>query len=257
MIEVNKIYQGDCLDLLRTFPNECIDMILTDPPYNENYNYGEYNDFREDYYDFLEMVLIEIKRVLKDGGCIYLKHSSKQIDKVFPLLLKYFNFINLICWLNPSQGHPKLNYESSYEPIYFFSKGKINIFNKLAEQRPKPKGWWSTEYKDYVGLIGNVWFDIKSKKGGCVNKISDERSKENNYKLHPCSMPIELARRCIKFSSREGDIVLDCFIGSGTTAIACKQTNRKYIGIELIKKYIDIANKRLSQNTLSLLEEKK
>lgn len=252
-METNKIYQGDCLELMKQIEDNSIDLVVTDPPYNENYNYDGYKDFREDYYTFLEEVIIELKRVLKEGGSIYLKHSSKQIDKVFPLLLKHFNFVNLICWLNQSQGHPNLNYESSFEPIYFFSKGDVRVFNKLAEQRPKPKGWWATSYKDYVGLIGNVWFDIKARKGGCVNKMSEERSKDNNFKLHPCSMPIELARRCINFSSKEGDIVLDCFIGSGTTAVACKQTNRRFIGMELVEKYVNICRRRLSQQTLTKL----
>src|SRR3990167_4292356 len=103
----NKIFVGDCLEELKKLPDESIDLVLTDPPYNENYQYrnSDFKDKRNDYYEFLEKAFIELKRILKDNGSFYLKHSSRQIDKLIPLLNKHFIFRNLIIWISNSQAH--------------------------------------------------------------------------------------------------------------------------------------------------------
>ena len=187
---------------------------------------------------------MEIKRVLKYGSSIYLKHSSRQICNVLPLMNKHFIYKNLIIWISNSQAHPKENYDSYYEVIYLYSKGKTETFNKRAEFRAKPPNYWSGEGKEFIGLLTNCWYDIKKVLAGCLKKT--EGGSKNNLKLHPCSMPEALARRAIKVSSREGDIVLDPFMGSGTTAVACKMLNRKFIGFEIDPEYYKMARWRLA-----------
>lgn len=243
----NKIICGDALEVLRQIPDNSVDLVLTDPPYNENYKYrgSNFKDKREDYYEFLEIIFTEIKRVLKNNGSFYLKHSSRQINKTIPLLNKYFIFRNLIVWISNSQAHPKMNYDSYYEPIYFYTKSNEYIFNKRAELREKPPNYWSGEGKGFIGLLVNCFYDIKKIQAGCLRNV--EGGKIGNEKLHSCSMPIKLAERIMKVSSNENDLILDPFIGSGTTAVACKKLGRNYIGIELNPEYIKIAETRIKK----------
>jgi len=240
----HRIIHGDALEVLKTFKSESIDMIFTDPPYNENYKYRNsgYKDYREDYYEYLEAVLTECKRILKNTGSIYLKHSSRQIQQILPLMSKIFIFRNLIIWINNSQAHPAANYDSYYEPIYFCTKTDTYIFNKRAELRKEPPNYWSGEGKKFIGLLSNCWYDIKKECAGC---LSPEGETQGNEKQHPCSMPIRLPQRAIRISSNRGGVVLDPFMGSGTTALACKIEERNYIGIEKEEAYIELAARRL------------
>lgn len=251
-VKVNTIYNADCLEVMRYIRDKSIDLVLTDPPYNEDYKYrnSNFKDKRDDYYSFLEKVFIEIKRILKNSGSFYLKHSSRQIDKILPLLNKHFIFRNLIVWISNSQAHPKMNYDSYYEPIYFYTKTDDYIFNKKAELREKPKDYWSGEGKEFIGLLVNCWYDIKKIQAGCLRKV--EGGKIGNIKPHPCSMPERLAERIIKISSNESDTILDPFLGSGTTAVAAKQLNRRFIGIEISSEYCKIAEERLRQEVLPI-----
>lgn len=248
-IKENSIYNCDCLEAMKYIKTGSIDLVLTDPPYNENYRYrgSEYKDNREDYLCFLERVLIEIKRILKDTGSFYLKHSSRQIHSILPILTKYFIFKNLIVWPSNSQAHPNKNYDSYYEPIYFMVKTEDYVFNKRAEFRDKPPNYWSGEGKEFIGLLTNCWYDIKKIQAGCLSSPDSEKiTNSGNIKQHPCSMPIKLGKRAINISSNPNDLILDPFLGSGTTAVACVETGRRFLGVEISQEYVDIANKRVS-----------
>lgn len=249
---IDKVICGDCLEVMKYIPDKSVDLVLTDPPYNEDYKYrgSDYRDKRDDYYSFLEKIFIEIKRALKDNGSFYLKHSSRQIDKIIPLLNKHFIFRNLIVWVSNSQAHPKMNYDSYYEPVYFHTKTEDYIFNKRAELRAKPPNYWSGEGKEFIGLLVNCFYDIKKIQAGCLRKV--EGGKIGKEKLHPCSMPIKLAKRIIKVSSNKGNTIFDPFLGSGTTAVACKELDRHFIGIEINPEYCKIAEKRLANTMESM-----
>ena len=238
----------DCLEGMKLIDDESIDLVVTDPPYNERYPYDIYIDYRNDYYEFIENCIIEIKRVLKKHGSLYMKHSSKSIDKILPILNKHLHFNGLIIWINSSQSQPKKTFLSYYEPIYFYYKDKDDvIFNRRAELRKKPPNYWSGKGAKFVGLMQNVWYDIKSQQGGCVKgQNKEEIDPKTKHKIHSNSMPVELPRRCILFSSMRGAVVLDPFMGSGSTAVAALLTGRNFIGFEISKNYIDFANRRLN-----------
>jgi site-specific DNA-methyltransferase (adenine-specific) len=249
----HKIIKGDCLKKLKDIKDESVDLIFTDPPYNERYNYRNsgFKDFNNNYYDFLLSVLKECQRILKDKkGSIYVKHSSRQIDAIIPLLNKYFKYRNLIIWNNSSQSHPKKNYDSFYEPIYFYTKTDEYIFNKKSELREQPPGYWNTKGFKFVGLLNNIWSDIKMIPGGCVRK--KEAELHGSLKCHPCQMPEKLAERAIKISSNENDIILDPFLGSGTTLVACEKLNRNGLGIEISKEYCKLSYQRLQKEVNQL-----
>jgi DNA modification methylase len=241
-----EIYQGDCLELLKTFHTESIDLVFTDPPYNENYDYRGSNfvDYREDYYEFIHDIFKELFRLLKPTGSIYVKHSSKQIPHILEIFSNIFKFQNLITWISNSQAHPKNNYDSYYEPIFFGTVSDKYTFNKKAELREQPPNYWSGEGKKFVGLLTNCWYDIKKVQAGCLRKV--EGGKIGKEKPHPCSMPLRLAERAIKISSNPEDIVLDPFVGSGTTCIAAYNNGRNSIGIELDDNYIKVIENRMN-----------
>jgi len=238
------IYREDCVKGMKKLPDESIDLIFTDPPYNENYKYRDshFIDYRSDYYTFIDRVLRECKRILKPTGSIYLKHSSRQIGKIISILNKYFIFRNLIIWTSQSQSHPENNYDSSYEPLYFYSKTDNYIFHKRIQMRSKPYKYWSGKKIAFIGLMNNIW-NIKKENTGCI-RSKNEKEKSKDF---PCSMPVGLPYRAIIFSSNENNIVLDPFIGSGTTAIACIKSKRHYIGYEIDESYYNLAKSKIDK----------
>ena len=243
-MEYNQIICGDCLEVMKGMPDESVDLIVTDPPYNKNYPYKNYNDSRIDYWEWLKNIFEELNRILKNNSSIYVKQDLDNLYNMMTILNAVADYKNIINWKNPSQAHPKNNYDKWSEVILFYIKGSP-IFNTYAEKRKKPLNYWSGCGKEYKGKMSNYWDDINRVYSGCVHSKEAEIDIKTNKKYHSCQMPVGLAKRCINFSSNEGDIILDPFIGSGTTAVACVESKRNYIGIDSNKEYCEIARKRI------------
>ena len=241
---MNKIICGDCLEVMGDIPDDYIDLVITDPPYNKNYPYKNYKDIRIDYWDWLQNVFTEINRVLKPNSSIYVKQDLDNLYNMMTVLNNIADYKNIINWKNQSQGHPKNNYDKFAEVILFYTIGSPT-FNTYAEKREKPDNYWSGCGKIFKGKMSNYWDDIKPVFSGCVHSKEAEVDTKTNKKYHSCQMPVSLAKRCINFSSNEGDNVLDPFIGSGTTAIACIESKRNCIGIDDDEGYIKLTNKRI------------
>lgn len=250
MIEINKIHQGDCLELFKQIEDNSIDLIIVDPPYNISklndnrdksklnspimrresplkYDFGEWdNKTREEFLEFTKAWLFQCCRVLKDGGTIISFFNKEDISYLSWTAKKYpdtpirTRTIFTWCKSNPVPSFRKVNYLSATEYIWIGSKGtKAWTFN-FKQQK---------EMKNFM-ITAN----------GSSYKETE----------HPTEKPLILIKHFIEVHSNKGDLVLDCFMGSGTTALACKQLSRKFIGIEAIKSYIDIANQRLNQEVL-------
>lgn len=200
---LNKVVQGDCLELMKELPDKRIDLILTDPPYGVNLNYDIYDDTESNWYSLIARVLPEMIRC---GKMVVM--CSCQIKR-----LKWFydNFPPdwLICWYKGSTGCAGFIGFNDWEPLLVYGKNNTKTHDYF-KVRPEP-------------------FDNG----------------------HPCPKPVEWARWIIERSTKEGDIICDPFVGSGTVAVASKQLNRQYIGFDISPKYVDIANKRLAQKTLN------
>lgn len=220
-----QLMHGDCLELMKDIPNKSIDLVVTDPPYKiETSGAGIYKQADKQYVKelngmkdgFDEKVLDELCRVMKKIN-IYFFCSQKQIMP----LLDYFvkkrkcNW-NLLCWHKtnpvPACGN---KYLTDTEFILFFREKGVKIY-----------GEFNTKFTYYVTPLNQK----DKKKFG-----------------HPTIKPLELVRNLVVNSSQEGETVLDCFMGSGTTGIACKDTNRNFIGIEVCEEYIQIAEKRIKE----------
>ena len=232
-MEFNQIIQGDCVEVMKGIPDKSVDMILTDPPYNisqknkifRDYRSGKRADINFDYgewdYNFdILPILIESKRILKEYGQWLIFCAEQQIGMYRKWLGNNGHFKQLIIWekLNPLPQFRKCGYRQATEIIMWAYKNKPKKieqhFNFLKQEEMK-----------------NIFrFPI------CGGK---ERTK------HPTQKPLGLITELLKRHSFKDDIILDPFLGSGTTAVACKETGRDYIGIEKDKEYCEIARRRI------------
>lgn len=233
-MEIDKIYNTDCLVGMKDIPNESIDLIVTDPPYrvtskgtsgtmsgywtNEITNHGKIfknNDI--DIADYID----EFYRILKDRSHCYIMCNNLNLPHFFEVISKStFNFVKLLVWDKCSKICGRY-YMGQVEHIFLLRKGGDKPIN-------------------YCGTSDILSFKIKRDKyigGG---------------NIHDSQKPIELFQTMIENSSQEGETILDPFIGSGTCAIACTRSNRRYLGYELDKKYYDIACKRIKQEQAQL-----
>lgn len=211
-----ELLQGDCLELMKDIPDGSVDMILTDPPYGmeyrSNYRVEKYNNIKNDNnMDWVETFVDEMYRVSNDNTAHYLFTSFHNIDIFKQAIERKFKVKNLLTWVknNTSMGDLKGDFAPKTEFIIFFHKGRRLINGKRDS---------------------NV---LNYKKTGNV--------------LHPTQKPVDMTEYLIGKFSDEGDVILDPFMGSGTTGVACKNLNRSFIGIELDENYFDIAKKRITE----------
>ena len=231
------LYNGDCLEVMKKFPKESIDLVLTDPPYNINIDKW---DIINNYLEWFNNLCIEWKRLLKNDGSIYSFSGYTYGAELKLIFFKHFIYRNWIIWYRAGRGNYP-NYTNAYEFIFFGSKSKKYKFNKMKEKTyMKHKYGFKNikEYKDERGWyryrnLTNIW-NIPSIVGN--NPIKTKHKSQKPEKL------IEIPIKC---SSNENNIILDSFLGSGTTAVACKKLNRRWIGIEINKEYCEIAKKRI------------
>lgn len=218
----NKILNMDCLDFLKKCPDKYFSLILTDPPYGMNYQSGrreeKYNKIEaDDSLVWLPEWLEQIKRVSKDNSCWYIFCSWHNIDIFKQEIQKVKNIKNILIWNKNNFGSGDLicDYAPKYEMIIF-----CNDKRPLNGKR-----------------IANV-----------LNYAKTDNS------LHPTQKPVDLFSMLVNKTTNENDLVLDCFSGSGTTAIACHRLNRRFICIEKDKDYYEASVKRLedAQKQLTL-----
>ena len=213
-IELNKIYNEDCLEGMKRIPDKSVDMVLTDPPYGMNYQSGRRKVMHDKIHgdsglDWLDDFVSEIYRVSKPNTAHYVFCSFHHIDKFKQAIEKKFKVKNILTWVKNqhSMGDLKGDFAPKTEFIIFFHKGR-----RLINGKRDPN---VLEFK----------------------KVQSE--------LHPTQKPVDMTEYLIGKFSDEGDVILDPFMGSGTTAIACLNTNHNFIGFEMDKGYFDIATKRI------------
>ncbi|MHA1868724.1 MAG: DNA-methyltransferase [Candidatus Heimdallarchaeaceae archaeon] len=231
-MEINKIYQGDCLELMKEIEDKSIDLILTDPPYGIGY----------DEWDILNTSFLKgCKRILKPNGQVFVFCGWSNVISVLKRGKDFFILKDWIIYDRQKGRGTKKSLVSTREDILWFINSEEYTFNKdkaYSTIVKKTKGM-GEKNKRKTRALTNVWTDVPP-----IVPWAKERTK------HPTQKPEFLFKRILEVFSNEGDIVLDPFIGSGTTAVACKQLGRNFIGFEINKDYVKIANKRLKQQTL-------
>ncbi|MBI1866303.1 MAG: site-specific DNA-methyltransferase [Candidatus Staskawiczbacteria bacterium] len=261
MIEINKIHQGDCLDLINKINDESIDLIVCDGPYGITQNSWDKIGGIQEY----NLNLIKLfSRILKKGGALYLFGKANCID--FIDYRPYLNLNSKIIWYQPSRlAQGRTNYTNNYDLIAYFSKGKVKTFDlnsiripQLVELEHRRRcenvpsvvngRFHKTKFNDKGKNPGNVWGDIKQL------TYKSKELLDRNF-LNTIQKPIKLIERIVKANSKENDLVLDPFVGTGTTALVCKNFKRNFIGFEIDSKLVEVCNNRLRDINVELKKE--
>lgn len=255
-MEVNNIYQVDCIEGMNQLDAESVDIIITSPPYNIGVNYNSHKDNMafEDYLNWMDKFGKACKRVLKENGSLFFNIGDKSSDelKAFEVAKKINNtnlrLQNTIHWIKHisipeekiSVGHFKpvnskhfLN--NCHEYIFHFTKNKEVELDKLAigvpyADKTNIKRWKSV--KADVRDRGNIWYIP-------YDTVQEEKE-------HPAMFPNKLPEMCIKLHGfNQNTLVLDPFSGSGTTCIVAKRLGCKYVGFDMDEKYVKLAKRKL------------
>lgn len=246
MKELNKIYNEDCLVGMKDIPDNSIDCVICDLPYN-------ITKLSWDILIPFDKLWEQYNRVIKPTGNIILFSSGMFTYKLIESNIKNFRY-KLIWKKNVPTGMSSAKYRPMkyYEEICVFGNSKAT-YNPIMKERVGI-GKACYNYDHYCGDSNHLQFN-KQKKRYDPDWVQPSDVLEfnvvpnRNGKLHPTQKPVELVEYLIKTYSNERDIVLDNCMGSGTTAIAAINTNRNFIGFELDKNYFDIANERISEHT--------
>jgi site-specific DNA-methyltransferase (adenine-specific) len=243
---LNTITQGDCLTLLKDMPDNSVDVTFADPPFNLNKKYNSAKDSLalEEYLDWCELWICEMARITKPTGSIFLHNIPKWLTYYTAILNKIAYFKHWISWDAPTAPMGKTLQPSHYGVLFYAKDSKQNQFYEIRypHKRCRKCGYLHKDYGGKKGLlhpfgplVSDVWTDI-------------HRIKHNKYRdEHPCQLPVHLLERVILMATNEGDIVLDPFSGTGTTALAAKRLGRNYIGFELDEQYVQISKNKLKQ----------
>jgi len=253
VMEVNKIICGNCLDVMKTFPDGCIDMTCTSPPYDSLRSYKGYT------FDF-EGIARQLFRVTKKSGVVVwvvgdATVNGSETGTSFRQALYFmecgFNLHDTMIY--GKRNKPPLNhnrYEQEFEYMFVFSKGKPASVKLIQEQ--------CLNYgKTNNGTVRNNGSDELSIKHGAYKKYKKTKpfgniwwyvvGSEKGVMRHPGIFPEKLAQDHIISWSNKGDLILDPFCGSGTVPKMAIENDRNYIGIEIAEEYCNIANQRISQ----------
>lgn len=256
-IELNKIYNEDCLLTMKLMPNSFVDFIITSPPYDDIRNYNGYT------FDF-ESIAKELFRILKEGGVIVWVVGDATINgsETGTSFKQALHFINLGFRLHDTMIYYKNNpmpqtgnrYHQHFEYMFCLSKGNPKVFNPITE----PTKYTGLANMKNRGKEGGLIYDkverTKEKKVGNVFFYSVGGGISTKDKIaykHPAIFPEKLVKDQIHTWTNEGDLVYDPFMGSGTTAKVAQLLNREWIGSEISKEYVEIAESRLENYILN------
>jgi DNA modification methylase len=229
------VHVGDCLEVMRTLPEQSVDLIIADPPYNLGKDYGNGSDSREreQYLAFTRAWLAEADRLLKPHGTIYVFMGFRYISRLYIILEDEFayHFNGWVAWhYTQGMGRTK-GFSPRHDDILYFSKSNQFIFN-LDDVRI-PQKYYRSRNNMRGANPGDVW------------EFSHVHYCQESRTGHPTQKPEGLVERMVLASSNVNDCILDPFAGSGTTLRVCQHLDRKSIGIELNSEYAALIDRRL------------
>ena len=255
-LEINKIYNLDCLKFLKQVEKESIDLAVIDPPYNMKKadwdTFLTHQDFLKFTFKWIDLLI----QTLKNDASLYIFNTPFNNAYILQYLIKKgLVFQNWITWdKRDGLGASKRKYSNGQETILFFTKSNKHTFN-YNDVRVPYESLERIQHAEKKGILknGKRWFpNSNGRFCGEVWHFTSERHKTKvNGKLqkleHITPKPTDLIERIVKASSNENDIVLDCFVGSGTTAVVSKKLNRKFICSDISKEYVKLTNKKLEE----------
>lgn len=238
-LELNRIYQMDCIDGMNLLPDNSIDLVVTSPPYFVKKSY-EIDWTWEKFDDLMKNVFIQIERILKPGGYFVINFGDNGFGRdnlktecisTYPMTHYYWEI--------------KRSLELQATRIWRKQFAKVP-FNGQARYAPRNlfdyEYIWTFRKRDGTGKE-----KVRNIKLSCRGVLGEDWKSKANLKTHCAAFPVELPMWAIEVYSDKNAIVLDPFMGSGTTAVAALRTNRNFIGFEIEPEYVKVANKRINE----------
>jgi len=249
-IPLNQIFRGDCREVLKRLPDECVDLIVSSPPYNLGKEY-ESRKALEIYLQEQTFILKECQRILKTTGSIFWQIGAFS-DKgmLIPLDIRFFPILeslgliprNRIVWARQHGLHAQKKFSCRHETILWFSKSDEYRFNLDAIRVPQKY----QDKKHFRGeKKGKLSCNPHGKNPGDIWLFRNVKHNHEEQTIHPCQFPEDLIARIVLTTTNVGDIVFDPYMGSGTVAVVARDFDRYFIGAEIEEKYYQVALRRL------------
>ena len=248
---LDQIIVDDCLKVLAQIPDDSVDVCFADPPFNLKKKYTSYDDTKvtKGYLAWCEEWLSALVRVTKPEGSIFVHNIPKWLTHFAVYLNQISVFRHWISWDSMSIPLGKTLLPAHYGILYYTKRAKgfkfydVRIPHKkcrLCDGYIKDYGGKKAQMHPFGTLASDVWTDIP--------RIRHNKRRDK----HPCQLPIHLLERIVLMSSDPGDVILDPFVGTGTTAVAAKRLGRHFIGIDLDKEYAQIASENVAREKPSI-----
>ena len=248
-MELNKIELKDCVEYVHALPNNSVNLIVIDPPYNEL-------PHEWDYFKNWLTLKGEFDRVLKKNGQVYIFGKQPMLSDLYNQIKDKFDFRFELIW-NKGKGFWTSNYlpMKSHELIWCFKKKGVKASEVYFDiESIKTPGEPYVRKNKVISTVRNNWKAnhtiVKDGRRFPLSVITHpaiSRKDKREGTAHPTQKPLEILKWIIKSSSKEGDVILDCFMGSGTTAVAAKELGRNYIGCEINEEFFKIAEDRIKK----------
>lgn len=270
---MNDIIVGDCIDILKRAKRDYIDLALIDPPYNAGYEFDNDSMSHDDFISFTKRWMSELIPTLKKTGVFACFINEKYLFDFHAILKELLQFRRLVTWqFEPSYRGVGADIENRAEYILIFSRSDTFTFNVIREE---PSPTTHERWVEYVDENGDVPYDsltpslkkrykrenydrnpMNINRGAPQgNVIFCRRVKDNDdeakYGRHPTQKPEALLTKFVKMYTNVGNIILDCFAGSGSTLVVAKKNRRRFVGIEINPEYAMVAKKRLADVVLT------
>lgn len=243
---LDRVLNEDALEGIAKIPDGSIDLILTDPPYCLGKDYGNNSDKLdpEKYLEWSRQWIADAIPKLKPNGCLYIFLTWRYSPEIFCYLKKKLTMLNEIIWDRrvPSMGGSTRRYSSVHDTIGFFAKSKDYHFDIDAIRIPYDEETKKARSRSI--FVGKKWLEVgyNPKDVWSVSRLHAIHAERED---HPTQKPLEIIERMVKASCPVGGIVLDPFMGSGTTAVAAHRLKRHFIGFEINSDYCETIRKRL------------
>lgn len=244
-LPINEVILGDALEVLATFPDESVDLVFADPPYNLDKAYATYDDEkdRDTYLNWCNAWLDQYIRILKPTGSLFVLNLPRWGMHHAVYLNRRLYFQNWIVW--DALSEPRGKIMPAHYALLFYTKHPTNFtfnYEEVGEidarfycLRPSCIRWRKARGDDQKEPLTDIWWD--------VHRIKHRRHRD----YHPCQLPDALMERIIRLTTNPGDIVLDALAGTGTTAVVAARLGRQYIAIDIDPTYVAITREKLAQ----------
>lgn len=248
---VDRTILGDVIETAGLLPSEFVDLLVVDPPYNMNKRFNAATFTKrstEEYAEWMDVWMSSLVHCLKPTASVYICGDWKSSSAIEQVMQRYFTIRNRITWEREKGRGAKANWKNASEDIWFATVGDAYAFNLDAvklkrkvrapytHENGEPKDWHKSDDGDFrLTHPSNLWTDLT---------VPFWSMAENTE--HPTQKPEKLLAKIILASSNKGDVVMDPFLGSGTTSVVAKKLGRSFVGIEIDETYACLAQKRLA-----------